>query len=183
MDAVLSSFALVALSEMGDKTQLLAFSLASRFRSPWKILGGIFFSTLLSHLLAAFLGSWIAEHISPDVMRWVVAVTFIGFGLWTLRPEEEEEEKKRTWGGAFLTSAVLFFFAELGDKTQLATAALAAKYGSPLLVVAGTVPAMTLVNALGVFLGKTLTERVPMKWIRRGAAAVFIGFGIWSLLG
>ena len=127
LEAIVSSFALVAASEMGDKTQLLAFSLASRFRRPWMVMGGILVATLANHALASSAGVWISAHVPQRVMAGVLAATFVAFGLWTLRPDTLEQSDKPSRFGPFLTTAFLFFLAEMGDKTQLATVALAAR--------------------------------------------------------
>ncbi|WP_425334823.1 TMEM165/GDT1 family protein [Myxococcus stipitatus] len=128
MESILSSFALVAASEMGDKTQLLAFSLATRFRKPWHVMAGILIATLANHALASTVGVWVAGHVPERWMAGILAVTFIAFGFWTLKPDTLEEEQKPARYGALVTTAVLFFLAEMGDKTQLATVALAARF-------------------------------------------------------
>jgi Ca2+/H+ antiporter, TMEM165/GDT1 family len=180
MEAIVSSFLLVALSEMGDKTQLLAFSLASRFKQPWYVMAGILTATLANHALASAVGIWIAAHVSPRIMAGVLAATFIGFGLWTLRPDTYEEKRGSSSFGTYFTTASLFFLAEMGDKTQLATVALAARYHSVLLVTTGTTLGMLASDGLAVFLGDRLAQRVPMKWIRRVAAMLFFAFGAIS---
>ena len=134
LEAIVSSFALVAASEMGDKTQLLAFSLASRFRRPWVVMGGILVATLANHALASSVGVWISAHVPQRVMAGILAATFFAFGLWTLRPDTLEESDKPSRFGPFLTTAFLFFLAEMGDKTQLATVALAARFHSAVTV-------------------------------------------------
>ncbi|HVG62704.1 MAG TPA: TMEM165/GDT1 family protein [Hyalangium sp.] len=181
MEAVVSSFLLVAASEMGDKTQLLAFSLASRFRKPWAVMAGILVATLANHALASSLGSWISSHVSARVMATVLGITFIGFGLWTLKPDTLEESGKPPRFGAFLTTTILFFLAEMGDKTQLATVAMAAHYESVLRVTVGTTLGMLLSDGLAVFLGEKLATRVQMKWLRWFAAGLFFLFGAVSL--
>ncbi len=181
MEAVLSSFALVAISEMGDKTQLLAFSLASRYRRPWPIMAGILAATLLNHSLASWVGSWVSTHVPPLWMALLLGATFIGFGLWTLRPDELDEQRRSDRFGPFLTTTVLFFLAEMADKTQLATVALAARYQSVVLVTAGTTMGMLASDGLAVFLGEKLAARVQMKWIRVAAATLFFAFGAGSL--
>jgi len=183
MQAILSSFLLVALSEMGDKTQLLAFSLASRFRQPWTVMAGILTATVANHTLASVVGIWIAEHVSPRVMAAVLAATFIGFGIWTLRPDTYEEKKGSSRFGTWLTTTTLFFVAEMGDKTQLATVALAARFHSVVLVTIGTTAGMLASDGLAVFIGERLAERVPMKWVRRVAATLFFVFGAISAWG
>lgn len=177
MEALLASFALVAASEMGDKTQLLAFSLATRFRKPWPVMAGILGATLLNHGLASSLGSWAAVQLPQRLMAGLLAATFIGFGLWTLRPDSLDERAAPPRHGAFLTTLVLFFLVEMGDKTQLATVALAARYRSILVVTAGTTLGMLVSDGLAVLGGEWLSARVSMPWIRRGAAAMFFAFG------
>ena len=181
MEAVVSSFLLVAASEMGDKTQLLAFSLASRFRKPWAVMAGILVATLANHALASSLGSWLSTHVPHRVMAAVLAATFIGFGLWTLKPDTLEESGKPPRFGAFLTTVVLFFLAEMGDKTQLATVALAARYQDPLMVTTGTTLGMLFSDGLAVMLGEKLAGKVQMKWLRWIAASLFFIFGAVSL--
>jgi putative Ca2+/H+ antiporter (TMEM165/GDT1 family) len=183
MGAILGSFLLVALSEMGDKTQLLAFSLASRFKQPWWVMAGILTATLANHALASAVGIWIAAHVSPRIMAAVLAATFLGFGIWTLRPDRLEEKGGAGRFGTYFTTTALFFLAEMGDKTQLATVALAARYHSVLLVTTGTTLGMLASDGLAVFIGDRLADRVPMKWIRRVAAALFFAFGAISAWG
>jgi Ca2+/H+ antiporter, TMEM165/GDT1 family len=181
MEAVLSSFLLVAASEMGDKTQLLAFSLVTRFRKPWVVMGGILVATLANHALASSVGSWVSAHVPPRLMAAILAATFIGFGLWTLKPDTLDEEAKPPRFGAFLTTTVLFFLAEMGDKTQLATVAMAARYQNILQVTGGTTLGMLFSDGLAVFLGDRLAGKVQMKWLRWGAASLFFIFGAVSL--
>jgi putative Ca2+/H+ antiporter (TMEM165/GDT1 family) len=186
MEPTVSSFVLVAVSEMGDKTQLLAFSLASRYRRPWVVMAGILVATVLNHALAASVGSWVSAHVPPRVMAGILAATFVGFGLWTLRPDTLEESRGPSGLGPFLTTTVLFFLAEMADKTQLATVALAARYQSIVAVTVGTTLGMLVSDGLAVFLGEKLAERVSMKAIRRVAAGIFIAFGVvsaWAALG
>jgi putative Ca2+/H+ antiporter (TMEM165/GDT1 family) len=176
-----SSFALVAAAEMGDKTQLLAFSLASRFRRPWAVMAGILVATIANHGLASTLGVWIAGHVPARVMAIVLAVSFIGFGVWTLRPDALEGAERPTRYGPFLTTALLFFLAEMGDKTQLATVALAARFGSVVRVTIGTTLGMMAADGLAVFLGDRLSSRVQGRWLRIVAASLFFLFGAASL--
>lgn len=180
MDAILSSFLLVALSEMGDKTQLLAFSLASRFRQPWTVMAGILTATIANHALASVVGIWVSDHVPARVMAGILAVTFIAFGIWTLRPDSLEQKEGASKFGTYLTTTVLFFLAEMGDKTQLATVALAARFHSIVLVTTGTTLGMLASDGLAVFLGERLAERAPMKWIRIAAASLFFLFGALS---
>jgi putative Ca2+/H+ antiporter (TMEM165/GDT1 family) len=181
MEAVVSSFLLVAASEMGDKTQLLAFSLATRFRKPWTVMAGILVATLANHALASSVGSWISAHVPDRVMAAVLAVTFIAFGLWTLKPDTLEESGKPPRFGPFLTTTILFFLAEMGDKTQLATVAVAARYESVLRVTLGTTLGMLFSDGLAVFLGDKFAGRVKMQWLRWFAAVLFFLFGAVSL--
>ena len=185
MEAIVTSFLLVAVSEMGDKTQLLAFSLASRYRRPWVVMAGILVATILNHALAASLGTWVSEHVPPRVMAGILAATFIGFGFWTLKPDTLEESKGPSGFGPFLTTTLLFFLAEMADKTQLATVALAARYQSVVLVTIGTTLGMLASDGLAVFLGEKLAQRVSMKGIRMVAAGLFFLFGglsAWAAL-
>jgi putative Ca2+/H+ antiporter (TMEM165/GDT1 family) len=181
LETIGSSFLLVAASEMGDKTQLLAFSLAARYRRPWTVMGGILLATVLNHALAATAGSWIASQVPPRVMAAVLGVTFIAFGLWTLKPDTLDEARGQDRFGPFLTTTVLFFLAEMGDKTQLATVALAARYASVVAVTVGTTAGMLAADGLAVFLGERLATRVQMKWVRVVAAALFFAFGAVAL--
>ncbi len=181
MEPIVSSFLLVAASEMGDKTQLLAFSLASRFRRPWVVMAGILAATIVNHALASGVGAWVSDHVPPRAMAAILAVTFLAFALWTLKPDELEEAKAPARFGPFLTTAVLFFLAEMGDKTQLATVALAARYQSLVRVTLGTTLGMLAADGIAVFMGDQLAERLSMKWLRRFAAALFLLFGLLSL--
>jgi len=183
MESIVSSFALVAVSEMGDKTQLLAFSLASRFRRPWTVMAGILTATLANHALASQVGSWVAARVPERAMSAILAVTFIAFGVWTLRPDTLDGAEKPSRFGPFLTTTVLFFLVEMGDKTQLATVALAARYQSVVLVTMGTTLGMLASDGLAVFVGEKLAHRISMTWIRRCAAALFFAFGLVSAWG
>ena len=180
VETVVSSFLLVAASEMGDKTQLLAFSLATRYRRPWMVMGGILTATILNHALASAAGSWISAQLSPRVVAGLLAITFVAFGLWTLRPDALEEGQRSDRFGPFVTTAVLFFLAEMADKTQLATVALAAQYRSVILVTLGTTLGMLASDGLAVFLGERLVARVPMRAVRATAASLFFLFGAAS---
>ncbi len=182
MQAILHSFLLVFISEMGDKTQLLALVLAVRFRKPIPIMAGILVATLLNHSLASYVGSFITQYVSVSVLKWTLALTFIGFGIWMLIPDKDEGfEDKKDWG-PFLPTTVAFFFAEMGDKTQLATVALGAKFAAPLFVTFGTTLGMIAADGLAVIFGNQFTEKVPMKWVNRVASALFILFGIGILI-
>ena len=181
LQTLLSSFSLVAVSEMGDKTQLLAFSLAARFRKPLPIFAGIFVATVANHSLAAGAGTWIAGNFGPKTMAIALGVLFVGFGIWTLKPDTLDEEGQSHEFGPFLTTAVLFFLAEMGDKTQFATAALGARFHDTLLVTIGTTAGMMVTDGLAVFLGDRIADKVQMKQIRWFAAALFFVFGVVSL--
>lgn len=180
-EALLASFGLVAMSEIGDKTQLLAFSLAARYRKPLPILAGIFVATLLNHGLSAWAGTWIAASIPPYWMALTLGILFIGFGIWTLKPDTFEEDSKNDRFGPFLTTTVLFFLAEIGDKTQFATVALAAKYQNGLIVTAGTTLGMMFTDGIAVLLGEKIAGKVQHRFIRQVAAAFFFLFGCASL--
>lgn len=184
MQALLQSFFLVFAGEMGDKTQLLALVLAARFRKPFVILLGVLVATVLNHALAAWAGAWVASFFSATTMKWALALTFFGFGLWILVPDKEGEVKETGSLGAFLTTVVSFFLAEMGDKTQLATVALGARFeGMLLLVTAGTTAGMLASNALAIFLGDRLLARVPMKKVRVISCVMFLAFGVGILVG
>ena len=184
-EAVFSSFTLVAASEMGDKTQLLAFSLASKYRRPWTVMAGILLATLANHALASSVGVWISAHIPARAMAGILAATFIGFGLWTLRPDTLDEDDKPTRFGPLLTTVGLFFLAEMGDKTQFATVALGARFHSAMTVTLGTTLGMMATDGLAVFLGDRLATKVQGRWLRVTAACLFFLFGIasaWSAI-
>ena len=182
MEAFLTSTAIVAVAEMGDKTQLLSFVLAARFRRPWPIIAGILLATLANHFLAGAVGAWVATWIAPEVLRWVVALSFLAFGLWALKPDELEEDPAMPAAGVFLTTLVVFFLVEMGDKTQLATVALAARYESLVAVVLGTTLGMLVANAPAVWMGEKLAHRVNMRAMRWVAAALFWVLGIATLV-
>jgi Ca2+/H+ antiporter, TMEM165/GDT1 family len=177
VEAVISSFLLVASTEFGDKTQLLAFVLATRFKKPWAVISGIFVATVLNHFLAASLGNWVAQQISPQTMKWILAGTFFAFAVWILIPDKDEGGGEGSKYGAFLTTVIAFFMAEMGDKTQLSTVALAAKYPSLLAVTVGTTMGMMFSDGLAVFFGEAITQKIPMKWIRIASAILFVVFG------
>lgn len=183
LEAILNSFMLVAASEMGDKTQLLAFVLASRFRKPWPVFWGIFVATLLNHALAAWVGETVAQFIPANYLRWGLAAIFIIFAFWILIPDKEGDAREHGHWGAFLTTVVSFFIAEMGDKTQLATVALAARYQDIVMVTIGTTLGMMVSNGLAVFFGDKITQRISMKWIRIFSCVLFIAFGVGLLLG
>ena len=185
LESLLVSTGVVALAEIGDKTQLLAFLLAARFRKPVPIVLGILAATLLNHGLAGALGAWITTHVDPAIMRWVLGLSFIGMAAWTLIPDEIEAEEARFANrlGVFGATFVTFFLAEMGDKTQVATIALAAHYAAPVLVVIGTTAGMLIADVPAVIVGEKLSGRIPMKLVHSIAAAIFAALGILTLLG
>ena len=182
MEALLTSTLLVAIAEIGDKTQLLAIVLATRFRKPWPIILGILAATLANHALAAFAGQFAAGLLDGPWFRIAVAVSFIVMGLWTLVPDKlDEDEQPRAHGGVFVTTLVAFFLVEMGDKTQLATVALGAQYGNLAAVVAGTTLGMMIANVPAVLLGNALVQRISLRAVRIAAAASFVAVGVWML--
>jgi putative Ca2+/H+ antiporter (TMEM165/GDT1 family) len=184
MEALYISTGVVALAEMGDKTQLLAFILAARFKKPVPIILGILLATLVNHGLAGALGAWITSVVSPDAMRWVLGLSFIGMAIWTLIPDkiEEEETQIALKLGVFGATLVTFFLAEMGDKTQIATVALAAHYVAPLMVVVGTTLGMLIADVPAVFVGNKFAAKIPMKLVHSIAAAIFAIMGGLTLL-
>jgi Ca2+/H+ antiporter, TMEM165/GDT1 family len=185
MESLLVSTGVVALAEIGDKTQLLAFILAARFKKPVPIIAGILVATLVNHGLAGALGAWITTTVSPEWMRWVLGASFLGMAIWTLIPDKIEEEETRVAQrlGVFGATLVTFFLAEMGDKTQIATVAMAAHYPDPLLVVAGTTLGMLIADVPAVFVGDRLASKIPMKLVHSVAAAIFALLGLATLLG
>jgi putative Ca2+/H+ antiporter (TMEM165/GDT1 family) len=183
LEAFLTSIVLVAVAEIGDKTQLLSFVLAARLRQPWAIIAGILVATIANHALAGSVGAWLAHLAGPGVMLWVTGLLFIGFGLWALHPDALDDDPKIHRAGAFVTTLIAFFLAEMGDKTQLATVALAARFDSLAAVVLGTTLGMMLANVPAVMIGGKLATRLPMKAIRFSAAGLFMLTGALTLLG
>jgi putative Ca2+/H+ antiporter (TMEM165/GDT1 family) len=188
MDSFLISTGIVALAEMGDKTQLLSLVLAARYRKPLPIIVGILIATLVNHGLAGALGGWITQVLGPDVLRWILGVGFIAMAGWMLIPDklDDAEQPKPAKGaiGVLATTTVVFFFAEMGDKTQIATVALAARYSTEVLaVVAGTTFGMMLANAPAVMLGERFAKRMPIALVHKIAAAIFLVLGVLALLG
>ena len=185
MESLLVSTGVVALAEMGDKTQLLAFILAARFKKPVPIILGILVATVLNHGLAGALGTWITAILSPDVLRWVLGLSFLGMAIWTMIPDkiEEEETHIATRLGVFGATLITFFLAEMGDKTQIATVAMAAHYAQPLLVVIGTTLGMLIADVPAVFVGDKFAARIPMKLVHTIAAAIFAVLGLLVLFG
>jgi putative Ca2+/H+ antiporter (TMEM165/GDT1 family) len=179
MEAFLTSTGIVALAEIGDKTQLLALILAARFRKPWPIVLGIFVATLANHALAGAVGAWITTVISPDLLRWILAASFIAMAVWMLIPDKMDDENtdaQPRWG-VFGTTVIAFFLAEMGDKTQIATVMLAAKFNAYVWVVAGTTLGMMLANAPVVWLGERMTRLVPIRIVHIVSALIFAGLG------
>lgn len=185
MEAFLISTGIVALAEIGDKTQLLALLLAVRFKKPWPIVWGIFVATVLNHALAGALGAWITTAISPQILRWLLGASFIAMAVWMLIPDKLDDsvDKKPVRFGVFGTTVVLFFLAEMGDKTQVATVILAARFDAYVAVVAGTTLGMMLANAPVVWLGERMTRLVPLRLVHIASAIVFLGLGLFALLG
>lgn len=180
MEALLISTFTVALAEIGDKTQLLALLLAARYRRPWPIIWGILAATLVNHALSAWAGAWLAGLLPPEVLRWGVVVCFLGVAAWALVPDKlEEDEVKAPKYGPFLATLVAFFLVEIGDKTQVATVVLAAKYSPLWQVITGTTVGMLLANVPVVLLGARFAHRLPLRAARWTAAAVFALLGLW----
>jgi len=185
MEAFLISTGIVALAEMGDKTQLLSLVLAARFRKPWPIVLGIFVATMANHGLAGAVGSWVTTVLGPDVLRLVLGVSFIAMAVWMLIPDklDDEDTGSAPRMGVFLTTVVAFFLAEMGDKTQIATVMLAAQYQAWFAVVAGTTLGMMLANAPVVWLGDAITKRVSLRLVHLVSAVVFAVLGLVALIG
>lgn len=184
MEAFLLSTGIVALAEIGDKTQLLALVLAARFKKPWPIVAGILIATLLNHAIAGAVGAWIASVVGPDVMRWILGLSFIAMAVWMLIPDrlDEDDGAKAARYGVFLTTAILFFLVEIGDKTQVATVALAARFDALAAVVMGTTLGMMLANAPVVFFGDALAKKVPIRAVHVVCAVIFAALGVAALL-
>ncbi|MBH2016549.1 MAG: TMEM165/GDT1 family protein [Burkholderiales bacterium] len=185
MESLFMSTGVVALAEIGDKTQLLAFLLAARFKKPLPIILGILVATVINHGLAGALGAWITAMLSPEVLRWVLGASFLGMAAWTLIPDkiEDEEAQVAQRFGVFGATLITFFLAEMGDKTQVATVALAAHYAEPLMVVVGTTLGMLIADVPAVFVGDKLATRIPMKLVHGVAAALFAVLGVATLMG
>ena len=175
LEPLLVSTGVVALSEIGDKTQLLAFMLAARFRRPLPVIGGILAATIVNHLLASLLGVAVSTWITPEILRWVLAVGFAAMAVWVLIPDKADDAaaRERPGMGPFLTTTVLFFLLEMGDKTQIATVALSAKYHSVLVVTCGTTLGMLLADVPAVFIGDRLAHRIPLRTVHIVAALIF----------
>lgn len=184
MEALFISTGVVALAEIGDKTQLLAFILAARYKRPWPIILAIFIATLVNHGLAGAIGAWVPALLDPEILRWVLGVSFLAMAIWILIPDKiDDAEASRTRFGVFGTTLVTFFLAEMGDKTQIATVALAAKYQEFWWVVIGTTLGMMLANAPAVLFGERIARRLPTQLVHRIAACIFAVLGVLALLG
>ena len=185
MDSLLVSTGVVTLAEMGDKTQLLAFILAARFKKPIPIILGILAATVINHGLAGALGAWITSMVQPELLRWILGASFLGMAAWTLIPDkiEEEETQVAKHFGVFGATFITFFLAEMGDKTQLATIALAAHYSEAILVVIGTTLGMLIADVPAVFVGNKFAEKIPMKLVHSIAAGIFAVMGVLTLVG
>ena len=182
MEAFLISTGVVALGEMGDKTQLLAMLLAARFKKPLPIVLGILIATLVNHAAAGLVGAWVAQALGPNVLRWVIGVSFIAMAGWMLVPDQIDEADTGTSRfGVFATTVITFFLAEMGDKTQLATVALAARYSDLVAVIAGTTCGMLIADVPAVFVGDKLARKVSMKLVHAIAAGIFALLGVLTL--
>jgi Ca2+/H+ antiporter, TMEM165/GDT1 family len=185
MEALIAAFGVVLLAELGDKTQFLSLYLAATYRRPLSVLAGIFVATVASNIVAALFGRWIGEYLTPDILRWVLTLSFLGFAIWALLPERPDEGGKRIAGhhGAFLGTLLSFAVAEIGDKTQIVTAALAARYGSLVMVTIGATAGMMLANLPAVIGGHYFAGRLPSRAANYIAAAVFLVQAILTYLG
>lgn len=185
MESLLLSTGVVVLAEMGDKTQLLALLLAARFQRPWPIVAGILVATVFNHALAGAVGAWVQASLSPSTLRWALGLSFLAMAGWTLIPDriEDDEAAVAQKHGVFLATLVTFFLAEMGDKTQLATVALAVHYAAPVAVVVGTTLGMLIADVPVVFVGERLARRIPMRLVHGVAALIFAALGIGTLLG
>jgi Ca2+/H+ antiporter, TMEM165/GDT1 family len=185
MEAFLISTGVVALAEIGDKTQLLAFLLAARYKKPLPIILGILIATIANHALAGILGAWLTQLMNPDALRWLLGISFILMAAWVMIPDrlDEEEAKPINGLGVFGTTLLVFFLAEMGDKTQIATVALAAQYQAFLMVVLGTTLGMMIANVPAVIIGKSMTKRIPVKLVHGIAALIFVVLGVAILFG
>lgn len=185
MDSLLVSAGVVALAEIGDKTQLLALLLAARFKKPWPIVLGILTATVINHGLAGALGAWITAAISPQMLRWILGLSFLAMAVWTLSPDKLDADRTRisTRLGVFGATFITFFAAEMGDKTQLATVAMAAHYADPVSVVIGTTIGMLIADVPVVFVGDRLATKLPIKLVTTIAAGMFALLGVATLAG
>ncbi len=185
MEAFFISTGVVTLAEIGDKTQLLAFILAARFQKPIPIILGIFTATIFNHGLAGAVGSWVSSSLDPSILKWLLGISFLAMSIWTLIPDKIEDEETQISSklGVFGATLVTFFLAEMGDKTQIATIALAAHFTQPILVVAGTTAGMLIADVPAVFIGNKFSEKISMSLVHKIAAAIFAVLGLVTLLG
>ncbi|HEU4620804.1 MAG TPA: TMEM165/GDT1 family protein [Burkholderiaceae bacterium] len=185
MSVFLLSAGVIALAEIGDKTQLLAMMLSARTRRPWMVIGGMFVATVLNHAVAGALGHWVSRTIDPQWLRWILGLSFIAMAAWTLIPDKLNAESKPASGrwGVFGTTLIAFFLLEIGDKTQIATIALAARYESLVAVVLGTTFGMMIANVPAALFGDVVARRVPMRWVRATACVLFLVVGLAVLFG
>ena len=185
LNALLVSTGIVALAEIGDKTQLLAFMLAARYRRALPIVAGILVATVANHAFAAAVGTWLTQALGPDVLRWVLGLGFLAMAVWTLIPDrlDADEVPLKNGMGVFMTTTVAFFLAEMGDKTQVATVALAAQYQAFVAVVAGTTLGMMIANVPAVLVGDRLAHRMPVRLVHIIAAVLFAALGVAALAG
>ena len=184
MEALLVSIGVVALAEIGDKTQLLTLVLAARHKKPWPIVAGIFVATLANHAIAGAIGAWLTRTVGPEAMRWILGISFIAMAAWMLVPDKLDEDvgTSRSVGGVFVTTTLVFFVVEIGDKTQIATVALAARFDSLVAVVIGTTLGMMLANAPVAFLGDAISKRLPVRIVHAVAAFIFAAMGVAVLV-
>jgi putative Ca2+/H+ antiporter (TMEM165/GDT1 family) len=184
MDAFLISTGLVTLAEMGDRTQLLAFLLAAKFRRPLPIMLGILIATLANHAFAGFIGQWFADLMTPNVLRWVLALTFFAMAAWMMIPDKlDDDAPDNSQYGVLITTIIAFFLAEIGDKTQVATVALAARFDGLAWIVAGTTLGMMIANVPAIYLGDRFADKLPVRMIHLVAALVFVVLGVLTVLG
>jgi Ca2+/H+ antiporter, TMEM165/GDT1 family len=184
LEAFLTSTGIVAIAEIGDKTQLLALLLAARFRRPLPIIAAILAATLLNHALAGAVGAWIMTTVRPEVLRWILVVSFLAMAAWALIPDEIDAQSTGAAGGShvFMATFVAFFLAEMGDKTQIATVAMAAHYSATVAVIAGTTLGMMIANVPAVFAAEKIAQRVPLRIVRAIAAALFVALAVYAAL-
>lgn len=184
MQTFLISTTTVALAEIGDKTQLLSLILAAKYRKPWPICAGILVATLANHAIAGSVGALVAAYLTPEILKWMVALSFLAVALWTLKPDhaDDAEAARGARYGVLLATAIAFFVAEMGDKTQIATIVLAAQYHPLWQVVAGTTIGMMLANVPVVWLGSRFASKLPLNAARIAAAVLFAGLGVWILV-
>jgi len=183
MQTFLISTSTVALAEIGDKTQLLSLILAAKYRKPWPICAGIFAATLVNHALAGSVGVLVASYLTPEILKWIVALSFFSVALWTLKPDhaDDAEAARGARYGVLMATLIAFFVAEMGDKTQVATMVLAARFDSLVAVVLGTTVGMLLADVPVVLIGKSAAARIPMQAVRIAAAALFAALGVYAL--